>query len=648
MYILSLGLLSAALAAQAIAILVQVDHVVHERRGYVPDAWVKRDRLDPAATLPVRIGMTQQNLDKGYDLLLEVSRHDSPRYGQYYSVEDVAEIFAPSQATVDSVRGWLLSAGIEAESISQSVNKQWMQFDISTADLESLLSTQYHVYEHAATGKSTVACDKYHVPAHIQEHVDYITPGIKLFVPNQKESSEMDVDKRTFGVTSQKGKAGFSPPLSRPLDIPILDLLSLLGLSTCDEYITPQCVATLYNVTAPSKAAAGNELGIFESLGDYLSQTDLDLFYLSLAPNIPVGTGPTVHGIDGGTIPAGASAGPESDLDFQIAYPLIYPQNTILFQTDDQVYEANYTFQGFLNTFLDALDGSYCSSISPLDPPYPDPQPGGYTGSLQCGVYKPTNVISISYGGQESDLPAAYQQRQCNEFMKLGMQGVSIVLASGDSGVGGPDGCIGSGNIFSPDFPATCPYITTVGATYLPSGASAATDSEVAVSRFGSGGGFSNIYPVPSYQSEAVTAYLTNSPPQYPSYSGTDDQNIGANGGIWNSAGRGYPDVSAVGDNILIFNNLLPTIIGGTSASAPVFASILNRINEERLAANKSTVGFVNPVLYANPQILHDITAGTNPGCNTSGFSASTGWDPVTGLGTPDYPKMLELFLGLD
>ncbi|KIN00382.1 hypothetical protein OIDMADRAFT_164812 [Oidiodendron maius Zn] len=649
MYILSLGLLlSAALAAQAISIPVRADHVVHERRGYVPDAWVKRDRLDPAATLPVRIGMTQQNLDKGYNLLLEVSRHDSPRYGQYYSAEEVAEIFAPSQATVDSVRGWLLSAGIEAESISQSVNKQWMQFDISTADLESLLSTQYHVYEHAVTGKSTVACDKYHVPAHIQEHVDYITPGIKLFAPNQKESGEMDVDKRTFGVTSQKGKAGFSPPLSRPLDIPILELLSLLGLSTCDQYITPQCVATLYNVTAPSKAAAGNELGIFESLGDYLSQTDLDLFYLSLAPNIPVGTGPTVHGIDGGTIPAGASAGPESDLDFQIAYPLIYPQNTILFQTDDQVYEANYTFQGFLNTFLDALDGSYCSSINPLDPPYPDPQPGGYTGSLQCGVYKPTNVISISYGGQESDLPAAYQQRQCNEFLKLGMQGVSIVLASGDSGVGGPNGCIGSGNIFSPDFPATCPYITTVGATYLPSGASAATDSEVAVSRFGSGGGFSNIYPVPSYQSEAVEAYLANSPPQYPSYSGTDDQNIGANGGVWNSAGRGYPDVSAVGDNIVIYNNLLPTIIGGTSASAPVFASILNRINEERLAANKSTVGFVNPVLYANPQILHDITAGTNPGCNTSGFSASTGWDPVTGLGTPDYPKMLELFLGLD
>jgi len=89
------------------------------------------------------------------------------------------------------------------------------------------------------------------------------------------------------------------------------------------------------------------------------------------------------------------SAGPESDLDFQVSYPLIYPQNSILFQTDDPVYEADYTFTGFLNTFLDALDGSYCSTISPLDPPYPDPSnaAGAYKGQLQCGVYKPVSHL---------------------------------------------------------------------------------------------------------------------------------------------------------------------------------------------------------------------------------------------------------------
>jgi hypothetical protein len=71
MYIFSLGLLG-ALAAQVVAVPVPAGHVVHERRDYIPDAWAKRYRVDPTTTVPVRIGMTQQNLHKGYDLLLEV------------------------------------------------------------------------------------------------------------------------------------------------------------------------------------------------------------------------------------------------------------------------------------------------------------------------------------------------------------------------------------------------------------------------------------------------------------------------------------------------------------------------------------------------------------------------------------------------
>jgi tripeptidyl-peptidase-1 len=118
-----------------------------------------------------------------------------------------------------------------------------------------------------------------------------------------------------------------------------------------------------------------------------------------------------------------------------------------------------------------------------------------------------------------------------------------------------------------------------------------------------------------------VSNYLTNHPPPYKSYSTTGDVNIGAGGGIYNRNGRGYPDVSAIGDNVLIFNMGAPTLIGGTSAAAPVFASILTRINDERLKAGKSTVGFVNPVLYAHTGAFHDITTGNNPGCNTNGFS---------------------------
>lgn len=175
--------------------------------------------------------------------------------------------------------------------------------------------------------------------------------------------------------------------------------------------------------------------------------------------------------------------------------------------------------------------------------------------------------------------------------------------------------------------------MTSAGATYLPTGASPFSDQEVAVTRFPSGGGFSNIYPAPSYQTSTLSAYFANHPPPYKSYStsGTNNPNATTtNGGIYNAAGRGYPDVSAVGDNVVIFANGVPELIGGTSAAAPVFAAILNRINEERIAAGKSTVGFVNPTLYAHPEAFHDITTGSNPGCNTNGFSAVGGWDPVS------------------
>ena len=122
---------------------------------------------------------------------------------------------------------------------------------------------------------------------------------------------------------------------------------------------------------------------------------------------------------------------------------------------------------------------------------------------------------------------------------------------------------------------------------------------------------------------------------------------IGNTGGIYNRIGRGIPDVSANGDNIAVYVGGEFGLSGGTSASTPIFASIINRINEERIAVGKGPVGFINPVLYENPWVLNDITNGTNFACFEAGFNAVKGWDPVTGLGTPNYPKMLELFMRL-
>ena len=85
----------------------------------------------------------------------------SSRYGQHLSVEEVHDLFAPSQETVDHVRTWLESEGISADRISQSANLQWMQLDVSVAEAERLLRTEYHQYTHRGTGKAHIACREY-------------------------------------------------------------------------------------------------------------------------------------------------------------------------------------------------------------------------------------------------------------------------------------------------------------------------------------------------------------------------------------------------------------------------------------------------------------------------------------------------------
>ena len=74
------------------------------------------------------------------------------------SASDVHNLFAPSQKSVDNVRSWIESSGIGKERISQSVNKQWIQFDADAEELERLLRTEYYVYSHTVTGRSHVAC----------------------------------------------------------------------------------------------------------------------------------------------------------------------------------------------------------------------------------------------------------------------------------------------------------------------------------------------------------------------------------------------------------------------------------------------------------------------------------------------------------
>jgi tripeptidyl-peptidase-1 len=323
---------------------------------------------------------------------------------------------------------------------------------------------------------------------------------------------------------------------------------------------------------------------------------------------------------------------------------------------------------GGFNTFLDGIDGSYCNYTadgitgdSPgVDAVYPDPANGGYKGPLACGTFSPTRVISVSYGVSEFDAPVAYTRRQCNELLKLGLQGHTFVWASGDYGVASfpsddsANGCLGpDSTVYNPSFP-TCPWVTNVGATRLYpdqtvlSPESAMQANLTGAPLFSSAGGFANYFPVPEYQASAVATYFSEHDPKLPFYTVNNDAtNIGANGGVYNRAGRGFPDVSANGANFMAYNDQTDFPWYGTSLAAPQWGSIMTLINEERTAIGKGPVGFINPVLYENPWVLNDINNGSNPGCDGPGFEAVQGWDPVTGLGTPNFPKMLALFLSL-
>lgn len=344
--------------------------------------------------------------------------------------------------------------------------------------------------------------------------------------------------------------------------------------------------------------------------------------------NVPKGTYPEERLVDGAVgafedLPEAnrstSEVGLESMLDFESAWPLIYPQKTVLYQVDDEYYQVS-NLSGFFNTFLDAMDGSYCTRsaygetgncVDPkcADPVYPNPDPRGYQGQLQCGVYQPTNVISISYGGDESGLTDAYVKRQCSEWMKLALQGTTVVMASGDSGVGTRSDCLTGGadnhTIFVPGWASSCPYILTVGSTEWNRRRSDGPPweklDEVATTRFGSGGGFSNIFPMPDYQRDAVARYLDKVGPSLPfdSYSQmVVENNFSAIGsGVYNRIGRAYPDVSAVGDRQVVLGGGRWRLVGGTSLSAPVWGAILTLVNEERIKAGKSTVGFIHPIL---------------------------------------------------
>ncbi len=340
---------------------------------------------------------------------------------------------------------------------------------------------------------------------------------------------------------------------------------------------TPPQVASLYNYP-PSGNGKGECIALVELGGGYRA-TDIQHYFTSVLKVVPPKV--TAISVDGGqNTPTGDSNGPDGEvmLDIEVA-------GGVAQQASLAVYFAPNTDQGFYDAIAAAL---HDTTNNP-------------------------SVISISWGGPES----TWSQQSLTEYDTLledaATLGISVCIAAGDNG--STDGV--TDNLQHVDFPASSSYALACGGTKLTSaGGSIAAEvvwNEEASNEGSTGGGISAVFAKPDYQASA------NVPPS-------------VNPG--NFAGRGVPDVAGDADPETGYNVYVDgqaTVIGGTSAVAPLWAALIARINQ----LVGKPVGFLNPTLYAQAPGsgggFHDITAGNN-----GAYSAGPGWDACTGLGSPD------------
>ncbi len=361
----------------------------------------------------------------------------------------------------------------------------------------------------------------------------------------------------------------------RPLTRPMFQVETrdgkFINHAASPQSFSPNALAGIYGFPK-SVTGKGQCIGIIELGGGYRTN-DLKAYFKSL--NIPLPSVKAVS-VDGGlNSPSTAdSADGEVMLDIEIA-GAISPGAAIV------VYFAPNSDKGF----LDAI-----------------------TTAVHDAKNKPS-VISISWGSAESRWTAQSLKSFNDAFNAAATVGVTVCAAAGDQGSSDSET---DGKVHA-DFPSSSPFVLACGGTKLTVNGTT-IQSEVVwheSSDSATGGGVSDVFPLPDYQKKAGV------PPS-------------ASSGF---KGRGVPDIAADADpetgyNVLVDGQQL--VIGGTSAVAPLMAALIARVNQ----AKGKPVGFIHPALYANPKLCRDITQGDNITTSThKGYKAGPGWDPCTGWG---------------
>lgn len=325
---------------------------------------------------------------------------------------------------------------------------------------------------------------------------------------------------------------------------------------------------------------AGECIGIVELGGGYNTR-DLQTFFNGLGIAVPSVTAVSVDGVTNS--PTGEPNGPdgEVELDIEVA-GAIAPGAQLA------TYFAPNTDAGF----LDAV-----------------------TTAIHDAKLKPS-IISISWGGPESSWTQQAMDSLNSACQDAATLGITVLVASGDDG--SSDG-VSSGTP-TVDFPASSPYVMGCGGTTLKLSGETITGEDVwndlSQSEGATGGGVSETFAVPSFQSNAGVPKAPNG-----------------------FAGRGVPDVAGDADPETGYNVVVDgqqTVIGGTSAVAPLWAGLIALINQ---SIGKSA-GYLNPLMYTASveSTMHDIESGNN-----GAYSAGPGWDACTGLGSPDGSKLLNV-----
>ena len=616
----------AALAAVGSLFVPSTQAAVISKIDAVPKGWsvvesksatASRGVVERAADTHVfTIALSMQNVHKLESHLLSVATPNQADYGKYLDVDDVAATYGASDAAVSAVTSWLESSGVVK---SYVVRGSFVDVATDVAGANTLFGAEYKYYTKATASSAATKLRtlSYSVPDDVADHVALVDPGnyfgeSKAFAPMV---SHMQYGERA--VTATTSKTTHAEGSSTTVD------------AACQTSITPACLKQMYQVgDYAADASSGSRIGF----GSWLNQSALyaDLFLFEQTYGIAAQNF-SVELIDGATNDQNQSTATigEANLDVQNIVGIAHPLPVTEFIT------------GGAPPFVPNIDQPTAADNEN------EPYVPYYRYLLSKTNAELPQVISNSYGDEEDSVPYNYAVLTCNLIGLLGLRGITVLVSSGDLGVGA--GCIAPDYKtveFNAIFPATCPYLTSVGGTV-------AVTPEIAWE--GSSGGFSKYFARPAYQALAVGTYLaehvTHATYQY--Y---------ANYTNWN--GRGFPDVSAhsVSPDYRVIYDGQPSPSGGTSAAAPVWGGIIGLLNDARLKKGLPALGWLNPLLYAfGPEILTDITDGQAIGCNgfntQSGgaepagsgivpgafWNATAGWDPVTGYGTPNFGKMLKL-----